>query len=208
MIIKWLGLTGIQIKSKNRIIVIDPPSEKTGLKTAPLKADILAISQQSPEIDIGKIKSRKEGQLFTIKDPGEYEIKEVIVRGIETKGKVTIYTFYLENVSVAHLGAFSQKELADHQLEELNKVDILLLPIGGQGGLDSERAIDLSQQIEPKLVIPINYQIKGLKKKLDSADSFLKSEGAEKIEPQSELNISQAKLPQEESGVALLKPQF
>ena len=206
MLIKWLGLTGIQIKSKNRIIVIDPPSEKTGLKTADLKADILAISQQSPEIDSRKVKSRKEGELFTIKEPGEYEIKEVIARGVKTKGGVTIYTFYLENISVAHLGALSQKELTDHQLEELNKVDILLLPVGGKSSLNSEEAIDLSQQIEPKLIIPINYQTKGLKKKLDSIDPFLKSEGAEKIEPQAELNISQAKLPKEEVEVVLLKP--
>ncbi len=205
MIIKWFGQNCIQIKSRDRIVVIDPFSEKIGLKMPALKADILAVTKESSEIDRKKVRSRKGNTLFTIDGPGEYEAKEVMVKGIQAK-KTTIYTIYSENISVAHLGNLTEKELNDQQLDELNKVDILLIPVGGKNSLKGEEAVDLSQQIEPKIVIPIFYQLKGLKKRLDSVKGFLKIEGAEKIEPERELNISRAKLPKEETEIKVLKP--
>jgi len=205
MIIKWFGLNAVQIKSHNRIVAVDPFSDKTGLKAPTIKADILLLTNRSPEIDPKKVQSRKGGKLFTIDGPGEYEIKEVMIKGIPSLN-TTIYTIYSENISVGHLDGFSQKELTNQQLEELNKVDILLLPVGNKNILSGEEAADLAQQIEPKVIIPIYFQLKGLKKKLESPEKFLKNEGVEKIEPQPELKISKSSLPKEETEVVILKP--
>jgi L-ascorbate metabolism protein UlaG (beta-lactamase superfamily) len=208
MIIKWFGQTAIQIKSENKIIVIDPLSKKSGLAQPKLRADILAISNQSDQIDPKAVKSRKKRKLFKIDGPGEYEVGGVMIKGIGLKKNVIAYTIYQEDISIAHLGNINQKELSEKQLEEFNNVDILLIPVGNKNSINGETAVDISQQIEPRIVIPIYFSIKGLKKKLDSLDKFLKYEGAKNIKPIEELDIIETKLPSdEETKVIVLNPQ-
>ncbi len=208
MIIKWFGQTAIQIKSENKIIVVDPLNKKSGLTPTNLRADIQILTSKSKNIDPKTVSSRKEGELFTIDAPGEYEIGGVMVKGIELKNKVTAYTIYQEDISIAHLGTINQKELNEKQLEELNNVDILFIPVGNKDSINGEVAVDVNQQIEPRIVIPIYYSVKGLKDKLDGLDKFLKNEGVKNIEPQEELDITSSKLPgEEETKVIVLKAQ-
>lgn len=208
MIIKWFGQSAIQVKSENKIIVIDPLSKKTGLSQPNLRADILVITKQSDQIESRSVKARKKGEVFKIDAPGEYEVSGVMIKGIKLKNKITGYTIYQEDISIAHLGTINQKELTEKQLEELNNVDILFIPVGNKDSINGEQAVDLSQQIEPKIVIPIYYSVKGLKEELDPLDNFLKFEGAKNVEPVEELDISQNKLPsQEETEIVILKAQ-
>jgi len=206
MIIKWFGLNCIQIKSKNRIIIIDPFSKKTGLKMPALKSDITLVTKESDQVDTTKIKKRKDGKILEITAPGEYETKSIIVKGIDVGKGITIYAIYLENIAIAHLGNLTKKELSTEQLEQLNNVDVLIIPIGGKDSINDEQAIDLAQQIEPRIIIPIYYHTPGLKENLKNAKTFIKNEGAEKVEPQSEIKISKASLPQEETDIIILKP--
>jgi L-ascorbate metabolism protein UlaG (beta-lactamase superfamily) len=207
MIIKWFGQTAIQIKSKNRIVVVDPFSSKTGLDMPNLRADILAVTKKSDLIDRSKVKNRKKADLFTIDYPGEYEVNGVMVTGVKAKNNLTIYNFFSENISVAHLGTINQKELSEKQVDQLGKVDILFLPVGNKDGTDSEQAIEIAQQLEPRIIVPFYYQIAGLKNKLDPVDKFLKDEGVKDIEPEEEINISYSQLPsEEETKIITLKP--
>jgi len=206
MIIKWFGLNCIQIKSKNRIVIIDPFSKETGLKLPDLKSDITLVTKESDQVDPDKVKKRKEGEILKITAPGEYETKNIIVKGIDVGKGVTIYAIYLENIAIAHLGNLSKKELTTDQLEQLNNVDILMIPVGNKDNLNGEQAVDLAQQIEPRIVIPIYYQTPGLKVDIKDAKTFIKNEGAEKTEPQSEIKISKASLPQEKTEIIILKP--
>jgi L-ascorbate metabolism protein UlaG (beta-lactamase superfamily) len=209
MIIRWFGQTAIQIKSKNKITVIDPLSSKSGLTPPKLRADIVAISSRNnDQIDKNTVKPRKESNLFTIDAPGEYEIGGVMIKGIGFKNKITAYTVYQEDISVAHLGTINQKDLTEKQVEELNNVDILFIPVGNKNSIGSDAAANISQQIEPKIVVPIYYSIKGLKLKLDPIEKFLKNEGVKNAEPQEELDISSSKLPgAEETEIVVLKAQ-
>jgi L-ascorbate metabolism protein UlaG (beta-lactamase superfamily) len=72
------------------------------------------------------------------------------------------------------LGNLEKKSLKEETLEKIANVDILLIPIGGNGTLNYEEAISLINQIEPKIIIPMNYALPGLKVKLDPLDKFLK----------------------------------
>ena len=55
-------------------------------------------------------------------------------------------------------------DLNETQLEELGRVDVLIIPVGGNGyTLDSLGALKLIKKIEPKIVIPTQYADKALK---------------------------------------------
>jgi L-ascorbate metabolism protein UlaG (beta-lactamase superfamily) len=54
-------------------------------------------------------------------------------------------------------------ELSNAQLEALGTVDILIVPVGGNGyTLDSVGALTLIKEIEPKIIIPTHYADKSL----------------------------------------------
>ena len=52
--------------------------------------------------------------------------------------------------------------LSSEQINEIGKVDILLLPIGGRATLDASGAAEVMKQLGPAVVIPTHYRTKAL----------------------------------------------
>ena len=60
--------------------------------------------------------------------------------------------------------------------EAIDEIDILFVPIGGDGVLDAAEASKLATMLEPKVVIPMHWSGMGAAKSLEQ---FLKEEGEE-----------------------------
>ncbi|MDP1709868.1 MAG: MBL fold metallo-hydrolase, partial [Candidatus Komeilibacteria bacterium] len=142
---------------------------------------------------------------------GEYEVKNVFIYGIASfhdnengkkMGKNIIYRLTTESLNLAHLGDLGH-ELTDEQLEKLGSIDILMIPIGGTYTLDAKMAAKVITQIEPRIVIPMHYQIPGLKTELKGVEEFLKTCGLAS-ETMDKLKISPKELPAEETKVIIL----
>ena len=190
-------------------IVINPLQKTLGLKPPPslLKnLDILLVTDNN-------YKSREiDDEFFLIDGPGEYEIKEVFIKGIsgfsfsDKKTEKTIYTIKTKEASICHLGDFIQKELTQEQVEEINQADILMVPIGGGSVIDAKGALKIINQIEPSLIIPMYFQIPKLNIKLDSIDKFLKEMGEKTIEPINNLSVKKQVFDKESAKIIVLKP--
>jgi len=214
MQIIWKGQNCFQIitqKTKNgqTIVVIDPPEESSGLRLSPLEADILIFTGPHAQ---EKLKAIKDAQ-FLVDGPGEYEIKEIFIRGIavpNNKSKTTVgETIFIvegEGMRLCHLGNLKQKELTADQVDEIGDIDILMISVGGNYATNAEEARKIISQIEPKIVIPMNYQIPKLKIKTEGVDKFLKEMGIKTVEAVNKLSVKQKDLPTEETRVILLNP--
>ena len=54
-------------------------------------------------------------------------------------------------------------ELSDIQLEAIGMIDVMFVPVGGNGyTLDGVAALKVVKKVEPKLIIPTSYDVKGL----------------------------------------------
>lgn len=215
--IYWAGQSCFQIEVSNSRdhsadIVIDPFDEDTGLKFPSLSADIVLITHDHH--DHNNVKSVK-GTPFIVKGPGEYEVKEVFIRGIPSfhddkdgkeKGQNTIYLIEAEDLRFCHLGDLGQKQLTDEQLEKIDTVDVLMIPVGGEYTIDSQSAQKIIGQIEPKIVIPMHYSLPKLKIKLDEVSKFLKTMGKPSISPQDKLNVKTSTLPKDGMEIVVLQP--
>ncbi|MEK7653149.1 MAG: MBL fold metallo-hydrolase [Patescibacteria group bacterium] len=215
MTIQWFGQSYFKIQFKNSAgeevtIATDPYSPEIGLNPPKTQADILTISHDHP--DHNNLEAIK-GEPFVINEPGEYETKGVFIYGIpawhdekqgKERGNVTIFRFQAEDLNVVHLGDLGH-ELNDDQLEKLNDVDILLVPVGGGPTIDAKKANEIISEIEPRIIIPMHYKIPGLKYDFKTADEFLKISGlpSEKMD---KLKISRKDLPVEEMKVVILNP--
>jgi L-ascorbate metabolism protein UlaG (beta-lactamase superfamily) len=205
MTIFWHGQGAFKFVEKDVVVAIDP-HDKTGLKMPKFQASVLLVTDPKDE-NINAEGLR--GDSFVIDGPGEYEVKNVFVYGIpadkKDDGKITIYLIEMEGIKIAHLGATSQDTLTDKQMEIIEGVDILLVPIGGGYTLNATKAVKLISQIQPRIVIPMYYKVPGLTAKADTLDAFLKEYGVAKPEPMDKLKISKKDLPQDETKVIVLE---
>lgn len=214
MKITWFGqscfqiLSGLYRKDQQSLsIIINPFSDKTGLKLPKIQADILLMSQN---YDNGKNDVKNFGNPFLVEAPGEYETKGVLIRAIpsynkEKKNKNLIFKIDVENLKICHLGILSQKKLENEQLEEIGLVDILMIPIGGGETISAKEAKEIIGQIEPKIVVPMYYSIPKLKLKLEKLDNFLKIMGAKENLAQEQLKIQKGdKILEKEDGFSIV----
>lgn len=205
MQISYLGLSCFKIQGKNNgqeiTILIDPFGAQPGLRAPRLNCDVLLFTRTAEKIKAG------EG-VFLIENPGEYEAHDSFIYGINAQGPkkepIIIYAIEREELTLAHLGWFGQKELTDRQLERLGKVDILCLPVGGHELVDAAGAVHLLGQIEPKIVIPMLYSLPKIKAKLDNLDKFIKASGL-KPERMPKFKASQKDLTDEKTKLVVLE---
>lgn len=212
MDINWYGQSCFRIKGKNASIVIDPfDPETTGLKLPKdMEAQVLLLTNSHHNHN--NI-SAVSGNPLIISGPGEYEISGVSVVGVGSyhddsegteRGKNTIYRILIDGINVVHLGDLGHV-LSEEQLAQIDATDILLIPVGGKYTIDSEAAAKVVAQMESRIVIPMHYQIPGLKSELESADPFLKEMGAENVVSVLKLSITKDKLPEVTQVVVLAK---
>ena len=143
---------------------------------------------------------------FIISGPGDYEVKDVFVKGVMSKAIIfgkdyinTIYSFTLDNIKVAFLGALADSEISKEVQEVIDSPDILFVPIGGKNVskevslLDAKSAAKLALLFEPKLIIPMSYDDNSLK-------MFLKELGEDKAEVVDKLTLKLKDLDGKEGG--------
>lgn len=203
MQIYWYGQSFFKIEGKNASIVTDPFTKDIGLKAPKTKSDILLISHEFEHRD-----KTSDGS-FLIDGPGEYEIKDVYIKGVQTKNKKgspnIIYLLNIDDIRFAFLGGFGEKELGEKESDALGDIDILLLPVGNKNiVLDYKEAVNVINQIEPKVIVPMYYKTNGIKIDLEGPEKFLKEIGI-KSERVDKLKISRKELPAEESKLFLIE---
>jgi len=212
MHIYWKGQSCFSIVASQKKgdpinIVIDGIDKESGNKLSRQKADLCIYTQS----DVDLKKADDDGNFF-INGPGEYETKEIYIKGIPSedtrKDKNVIYTIEAEDeeIRICHMGMFNQKELTSRQIEEIGDVDILMIPVGGSSVIDGSIAASIANQIEPKIVIPMYYSVDG-DKKLDTNAKFLKATG-EAPEVQDKLLIKKKEIDSigDNTKVVVLKP--
>ena len=188
MIISWLGQSCFKLQDKingrDITVVLDPFSPSyTGLKLpANLAAEVVTISHQHEDHNF---LSGVSGQPFVVDMAGEYEIGGLSIDGVDSdhdqqggaeRGHNLMFRLGFSDLVITHLGDLGGT-LEAKQLERLAGTDILLVPVGGHYTLDAKRAIEAINQIEPKIVIPMHYQLPGLKFELNAVDDFIKAIG-------------------------------
>jgi len=207
MEVTYYGADCIEISLKQLNLVINPQIDKFGLKLPKLKTDIaLFTSLPSEPLPSG----------FVIAQPGEYELKNVAIKGIaanlhsdppEESPQNVMYTISTAGITLLFTGNI-KPDLSEQQAEAIGTVNVLVLPVGGFGlSMDASSAAKFVGTLEPQFIIPIFYDDGATKYPVPQAkiDTFL-SEVGQKPEPIDKLKIT-AKDLETEAKVVVLKRQ-
>jgi L-ascorbate metabolism protein UlaG (beta-lactamase superfamily) len=158
---QYYGGNCIRITTKKATLVVDDTLKALGQKSITKPDSVSLFTTQQKEYP--------EARLL-IRDPGEYEVSEVSIFGVAARSHMdeagqksaTIYKLLVDDTRVCILGHV-YPDLTEDQLEEIGTVDILVVPVGGNGyTTDGVGALSLIKKIEPKIVIPTHYEDKDL----------------------------------------------
>lgn len=212
MQIYWHGFSCIRIESsvgdKEATLVTDPYDfAETGVRfPRTLEPQVVVVSHQDrTRFPLDGFKAEP----FLIADPGEFEVQGAFVFGLPLKGEgfayphELAYRFVIEGLNIGFLGSLAHVPPAE-ELGKLENIDILLLPVGGGGKLTAAQAVEVVNEVEPRIVIPLYHHIEGSKIVLDSVDLFCKELGA-KRQDANRLKITRKDLPADELVVAVLE---
>jgi L-ascorbate metabolism protein UlaG (beta-lactamase superfamily) len=189
MIISYHGVEFFKISQGDLTLAINPISKDSKAKQTRFGADVVLVSTNHSDMNGVENVSRGDKEPFVITGPGEYEIKDMIIKGFLSESTYggerrvnTIYTITFEGVNLCFLGALSSAKLSPETLEALEDVDVMFVPIAGELGednssglLDPSSAYKLGVSLESKVIIPMHYN----KEKLAQ---FMKEGGKEKSE--------------------------
>lgn len=217
----WHGVSCFSIEAKDgdsvANLVTDPFGPETGLKLPRnLSADVVTISHDHPwHNNLDAVKAEGDKKIFTINAPGEYEVGGLFIYGVSAphdekggkeRGLTTLYRYEIGDLAVAHLGDIGSP-IVDAQVEMLEDIDILLIPVGDATTVNAKQAVEIVNQLSPRIVIPMHYAIPGLKNGGDPVDKFLKEMGATKAERVTKLKVMKKDLPAEETKVVVLEKE-
>ncbi len=205
MIITYSGLETFKLQVGDLTIALNPPSKDSSHKVSKFGADITLSSLLHEDMNGGEDFFFGDKKPFVIKGPGEYEIKGIFIRGVQGASEYdgesrinTIYTIGLDNMRVCFLGAQSSKTLLADTKEAIGEVDVLFVPIGGEGVLDPASAYQLAVSLEPKIIIPMHYDKKAL-------ETFLKEGSQQAADMVEKLTIKRKDIEAKEGEIIVVK---
>ena len=208
MDIYWLGHSCFRIRTREATIVTDPFATGVGYPAKRLSADILLVSHHHPNHENA---ATVAGDPFVIDGPGEYEVKGVFITGVSTYhdadtgrrfGKNSAYIIEADDLVLCHLGDLGHI-LSPVQVEQMSKVDILFVPVGGRTTINAAQASEVVSLVEPRIVVPMHFRTEAAPLDLDTVDRFLREMGVKAPAAQPKLTVTRASLPAE-TQVALL----
>src|SRR4030042_2722066 len=218
MIIQWYGHACFKISTKpegrgsgeDAVIFTDPYNKEMGRRPPQGRADIVTVSHN--HFDHNSAWALR-GEAAVLDLPGEYSIKGVSIKGVNSyhdkkegaeKGLNTIFVFESEGIRFCHLGDLAT-QLDKKQIEEINGGDILAVPVGGRFSLNGKEAKAVVDQVEPKIVLPMHYKIRGSKFQGEDEKSFCKEIGICPREKMPKLILKKKDLENEKIQVFLME---
>lgn len=191
MIIQFFGNQFFKFQVGDTVIATDPFGKESTFKGPKFGANIVLQSTLHEDMSGGEELTYGNKEPHVLKGPGEYEVSGTFIKGygmqsnydgIDSAAGTTYYIFELDGMRVLFLGAANDKK----NITIEGDIDILCLPITGDGRLTAKQAAEMVTNIDPKIVIPMGF----VDAKDEHLATFIKEIGADaKTEAQEKVTL-------------------
>ena len=202
MIINFYGNQFIKLQVGDTVLALDP------FKGVKFGADIVLQTTLHEDMSSGPDLFYGNKIPHIIKGPGEYEIKNVFIKGydaytnydgIDHASGTTYYTFEFDGIKILFLGAYAK---SDKKITIDGDIDMVFIPIGGDGRFSAKEAASFLNDIDCKAVIPMGFKDVKDKALID----FMKEVGVDsKTEIQDKLTIKKKELENLDQKLYIIK---
>jgi L-ascorbate metabolism protein UlaG (beta-lactamase superfamily) len=206
----WYGHACFVVRGQDVTVLMDPVPADSGYAMGNSTVDIVTVSHSHH----GHSAVDELAPGFRLIDgPGEYEIQEVFINGIQTYhdsnrgaslGKNTVYVVEIDDLVICHLGDIGHV-LTESQVELASSVDVLIVPAGGGPTVSPAQAAEIIAQIEPGIVIPMQFRTEKGDTQRDPVDGFLREMASAEHETHQRLRLRKSDIG-ETAKVVVLEP--
>ena len=163
--LRWFGHSCFEALNAITILMDPHDGRSMGLPVPSSKPDAVLVSHPHDDHAGGRRLFEKPGVMI-LEEPGDYEVKGVGIKGIETYhddvqgsrlGANVVFTFELDGVKFSHLGDLGHA-LSPEQIEEIGDIDVLFVGVGRSSELVEENI----GRINPRIVVPMHYWTEGI----------------------------------------------
>ncbi|MEX0931281.1 MAG: MBL fold metallo-hydrolase [Candidatus Paceibacterota bacterium] len=211
MIITYHGLEQFKVQFGDVTLGFNPVSKESKVKSNKFGADVGLLTINHPDMNGGELLAYGERKPFLITGPGEYEVKDVFIKGFPatssyggTESINTIYRVTLEGMNLTFLGALSSPDVSGETREAIQDTNILFVPIGGGEVLDPENAYKLAVKFQPNIIIPMHFS----DTKSPELKAFLKEGGSEDAEMVDKYTVKKKDLDLSEGKIVVITPSL
>ncbi len=198
MELQYYGANCIKLTTKKTNLVFDDNLASLGGKSIMKEGDKLLFTDVNTEVPAG---------FFGLSSPGEYEVADISIIGIAAQRHIdepdikqgVIYKLSIDDITLVVTGNI-HPDLSSEQLEAIGMIDILIVPVGGHGyTVDPVGALQIIKKIEPKVVIPVHYDVPGLNFPVPqmSLEQALKEMAMEPARTETKLKLKVSELPEQ-----------
>lgn len=195
MDLQFYGANCLSVTHRGARLVVDDNLADIGAKSIIKPDDVALFTGPHGSADAGRL---------SFDSPGEYEVSDISVIGIAARAHLdepgtlnaTMFKLITGDITVLITGHI-YPQLSDAQLEAVGMVDLLVVPVGGNGyTVDPVGALQLIKAIEPKQIVPTHYADSALKYPVPQQDlsNALKELAMEPKETVAKLKLKHAEL--------------
>ena len=154
-----------------------------------------------------------KGTFTLISKKGDFEVEGVRIRAIPTfhdpskgkeRGNNLIFVIEADGIRAAHAGDLGHG-LDKKTSEEIGRLDLLMLPVGGYYTIDAQVATGVFEGLRPAVTIPMHFKTGKCDFPISTVEDFLKGKKNIKRVKGSETRISKEDLPAEPE-IRVLQP--
>ncbi len=175
MIISYYGGHYLKISQGDTVLSVNPPSKSSKQKVPRFGASLVLCSNHYPDYYSTEQNTYGEQVPLIIEGPGDYESKEILIKGIATKTTLdkkeyinTVYSLLMEGVNICILGPLGESLKASDK-GRIDSPEILFISLR-EDTLSPSELYKLAVSFEANIIIPVDYSEKTL-------TAFLKEAG-------------------------------
>ena len=207
MIINFYGNQFLKFQVGDTVITTDPFSSESKLKGPKFGADIVLQTTRHEDMAGGDDMTYGNKTPYVIKGPGEYEISGIFIKGYSSNSSYdgldsefanTFYVFDMDNIKVLIAGSVVS---GNRKITVDTDIDILFVPISGDGRMSAKEAAELINNLEPKLIIPYGF----ISVEDKCIDAFLKEMGTSDKDVQDKLTIKKKEVDSFKGKILIIK---
>ncbi|MCX5804746.1 MAG: MBL fold metallo-hydrolase [Proteobacteria bacterium] len=214
MKIKFYGHSAFMITTDTGVRIITDPY-KSGAFGGTLsygkitdKADIVLASHDHDDHNYTK---DIKGNFVHIKTAGAYDVNGLKIRAIPShhdtskgkeRGNNLIFVIDADGLTIMHAGDLGHT-LGKEAVEEIGKIDILLIPVGGFYTIDAREATKVMKDLKPAITIPMHFKTDKCNFPISNVQGFIGDKKDVKRVKASEIEIKKELLPKEREIIVL-----
>jgi len=214
MKIKFYGHSAFMITTDAGVRIITDPYQSGAFGGALSygkiidEADIVLASHDHEDHNYTK---DIKGKFTHITKAGTHNIKGLKIKAIPShhdaskgkeRGSNLIFVVDADGLIIVHAGDLGHT-LEKEAVEEIGKVDILLIPVGGFYTIDSREATKVMNDLKPAITIPMHFKTDKCTFPISDVEEFIRGKKGVKRAKASEIEIKKESLPKEHEIIVL-----